>query len=176
MIGAGLISPKATGDGVGAGKDKKSVRDSVASLKAVAVVEEDEEALRLRLEALGVHVGANLAERLCKDRPRFTDTLDAIKFVCKDIWTTVWDKQVDNLRTNHRGVYVLSDNTFKPLLRLSSPLGPQDTLRRARTYASLPAGIIKGALGRLDLHATSVVPEISVLPACTFQIKLPKGA
>lgn len=32
----------------------------------------------------------------------FTDTLDAIKFICKDIWTSFWDKQVDNLRTNHR--------------------------------------------------------------------------
>lgn len=32
----------------------------------------------------------------------FVDTLDAIKFVCKDIWATFWDKQVDNLRTNHR--------------------------------------------------------------------------
>jgi len=43
---------------------------------------------------------------LSKDRPRFSDTLDIIKFLCKDIWAAVWDKQVDNLRTNHRvGTY-----------------------------------------------------------------------
>lgn len=32
----------------------------------------------------------------------FADTLDVIKFICKDIWAVFWDKQVDNLRTNHR--------------------------------------------------------------------------
>ena len=32
----------------------------------------------------------------------FSETLDAIKFICKDIWAACWDKQVDNLRTNHR--------------------------------------------------------------------------
>ncbi len=40
--------------------------------------------------------------RLCRDRGMFSDTLDVIKFICKDIWATFWDKQVDNLRTNHR--------------------------------------------------------------------------
>jgi hypothetical protein len=28
-------------------------------------------------------------------------------------------KQIDNLKTNHRGIYVLTDNTFKPLTRMS---------------------------------------------------------
>lgn len=40
--------------------------------------------------------------RLCHDRALFSDTLDAIKFICKDLWSACWDKQVDNLRTNHR--------------------------------------------------------------------------
>jgi hypothetical protein len=40
--------------------------------------------------------------RLCRDRPLFAETLDVIKFVCKDVWIALWDKQVDNLRTNHR--------------------------------------------------------------------------
>lgn len=30
------------------------------------------------------------------------DTLERVKFVCKDLWSAVWDKQIDNLRTNHR--------------------------------------------------------------------------
>lgn len=29
-------------------------------------------------------------------------TLERVKFVCKDLWSAVWDKQIDNLRTNHR--------------------------------------------------------------------------
>lgn len=40
--------------------------------------------------------------RFSRDRPRFTDTLDMIKFLCKDIWTLVFRKQIDNLKTNHR--------------------------------------------------------------------------
>ena len=31
----------------------------------------------------------------------------------------LYKKQVDNLRTNHRGVYVLQDNRFRPLLHVS---------------------------------------------------------
>lgn len=40
--------------------------------------------------------------RFSRDRPRFNDTLDVIKFICKDLWTLVFRKQVDNLKTNHR--------------------------------------------------------------------------
>lgn len=55
-----------------------------------------------RLEKLGFRVGLGLSERFSKDRPRFTDHLDVIKFLCKDIWTIVFKKQIDNLKTNHR--------------------------------------------------------------------------
>lgn len=40
--------------------------------------------------------------RFAKDRTRFTDTLDVIKFLCKDLWMLVFRKQIDNLKTNHR--------------------------------------------------------------------------
>jgi hypothetical protein len=43
-----------------------------------------------------------MARRFSRDRPRFNDTLDVIKFLCKDLWTLVFRKQVDNLKTNHR--------------------------------------------------------------------------
>jgi len=104
----------------------------------------------------------------------FAETLDAIKFICKDIWAACWDKQVDNLRTNHRGVYVLQDNAFKPISRISSWESRADATKRARLYAAMPAGIIRGALSRLGYICT-VVPEITSLPQCTFQVKLPKG-
>jgi hypothetical protein len=40
--------------------------------------------------------------RFARDRPRFTDNLDVIKFLCKDLWTVLFKKQIDNLKTNHR--------------------------------------------------------------------------
>ena len=57
---------------------------------------------RSRMEAIGLHVGRCLTDRLCRTKSRFQDTLEVFKFVCKELWHTVWDKQIDNLRTNHR--------------------------------------------------------------------------
>ncbi|GBG63462.1 hypothetical protein CBR_g38080 [Chara braunii] len=73
-----------------------------------------------RIEAIGFQVGQQLAERYTKDRNRFTDLIEIIKFVCKDFWAQVFRKQVDNLRTNHRGVFVLQDNKFRWFTRLSA--------------------------------------------------------
>jgi len=146
-----------------------------AGPKNGGVMDEEEEAVRQRLENIGMHVGSNIAERLCHDRGLFADTLDAIKFICKDLWSSCWDKQVDNLRTNHRGVYVLQDNSFKPITRISSWQGRADAMKKAKLYAALPAGIIRGALTRLGFQAT-VAPEITSMPQCTFQVKLPKGS
>ena len=105
---------------------KSQLRESIASnasrssLSKDVKEEDEEEELRSRLESIGMHVGANIAERyvpftpypyripstlrysLCHERGLFSDTLDAIKFICKDLWSTCWEKQVDNLRTNHR--------------------------------------------------------------------------
>lgn len=87
--------------------------------------EEELDAGHFRLESLGYRVGQGLVERFimlrwCKmrrgvlglltklysrfsrDRPRFNDTLDVIKFLCKDLWSLVFGKNIDNLKTNHR--------------------------------------------------------------------------
>ncbi|KAF5376870.1 hypothetical protein D9615_007261 [Tricholomella constricta] len=178
MVEAGLIPPPVAVSSAPPAK-KESARDSVTSPNSrntakAAVLDEEEEAVRVRLEAIGLHVGANFTERLCRDRPMFSETLDAIKFICKDIWAACWDKQVDNLRTNHRGIYVLQDNAFKPISRLSSWEGRAEAVKRARLYVAMPAGIIRGALSRLGFHG-AVVPEVASLPQCTFQVKLPKG-
>ena len=55
-----------------------------------------------KLEQMGFQVGVRLAERLTADKPRFGDSLEAVKFVCKDFWTQVFKKQIDNLKTNHK--------------------------------------------------------------------------
>ena len=85
--------------------------------------EEELDAVHFRLESLGYRVGQGLVERyvgcapsfrssiwlmssarysFSKDRPRFNDTLDVIKFLCKDLWSLVFGKNIDNLKTNHR--------------------------------------------------------------------------
>ncbi|EJT98896.1 transport protein particle [Dacryopinax primogenitus] len=157
------------------GRLKDQVREEVERARRAKKEDDDEGAVRLRLENMGVQVGGNLAEKLCRDRQRFTDPLDSVKFLCKEIWPAVWDKQVDNLRTNHRGVYVLQDTSFRPLARLSSPFGSQEAIKRAKLHLAFPCGIIKGALARLGLNGM-VTAEVNTLPQCTFQIKIPKSS
>ncbi|XP_065426799.1 trafficking protein particle complex subunit 6A isoform X1 [Chrysemys picta bellii] len=72
------------------------------------------------LEGVGFRVGQGLSERLTKETPSFKDELDVLKFLCKDLWMTVFKKQVDNLRTNHQGTYMLQDNQFLLLSQLSN--------------------------------------------------------
>ncbi|KAK1769296.1 putative bet3 family protein [Phialemonium atrogriseum] len=131
--------------------------------------DEEREAVFYRLEVLGYRVGQGLVERFSRDRPRFNDTLDAIKFLCKDLWTLVFRKQVDNLKTNHRGVYVLTDTAFRPFSRMSTETGGQAVLR-AQPFLWFPCGIIRGALAAMGINAT-VQAETSELPSAVFQIR-----
>ncbi|KAG7090499.1 hypothetical protein E1B28_009612 [Marasmius oreades] len=187
MVEAGLLPLVSSFTRPDVTSPKSSPRESSTNLNSTtrtgaggkatgSPVDEEEEALRVRLEAIGLHVGSNFTERLCADRGLFTETLDAIKFICKDLWTSFWNKQVDNLRTNHRGVYVLQDNSFHTISRLSSWHGRAEALKRAKTYTAMPAGIIKGALTRLGYQTVTVTPEINNLPQCTFQVKIPRSS
>ncbi|XP_014662960.1 PREDICTED: trafficking protein particle complex subunit 6B-like isoform X2 [Priapulus caudatus] len=122
------------------------------------------------LESLGFRVGQGLVERLTKDCPRFKDELDTMKFICKDFWTSVYKKQIDNLRTNHQGVYVLQDNKFRLLTQIS--IGKQ-YIEIAPRFLSFTCGLIRGALSNLGI--TSVVTaEVITMPACKFQIQIPR--
>ncbi|KUI64619.1 Trafficking protein particle complex subunit 6B [Cytospora mali] len=140
-----------------------------AGSKRVLDEEEERDAVFYRLETLGYRVGQGLVERFSRDRPRFNDTLDVIKFLCKDLWTLVFRKQVDNLKTNHRGVYVLTDNAFRPFSRMSTEAGGQAVLR-AEPFLWFPCGIVRGALAAMGINAT-VQAETSELPGAVFQIK-----
>lgn len=129
--------------------------------------------------------------RFSRDAARPTTPLDAIKFLCKDLWSLLFRKQIDNLKTNHRGIYVLTDNTFKPLTRMSFDTKKYDaamqaqvvaatgdpalgrdanSLARVQPFLYFPAGVIRGCLESLGIKA-SVTAECAALPAATFQIR-----
>ncbi|CAL5400640.1 unnamed protein product [Camellia sinensis] len=131
-----------------------------------------------RIEAIGYQVGHQLSERYTMERPRFSDHLEAIKFICKDFWSELFKKQIDNLKTNHRGTFVLQDNRFRWLSRMSVDLSSensgsiQDPSAMAESkeaqatgmYLYFPCGIIRGALSNLGIPC-AVSADISNLPA-----------
>nr|XP_045058857.2 trafficking protein particle complex subunit 6A isoform X3 [Desmodus rotundus] len=76
----------------------------------------------LALESMGFRVGQALGERLPRETLALREELDILKFLCKDLWVAVFQKQMDSLRTNHQGTYVLQDNSFPLLIRMASGL------------------------------------------------------
>ena len=55
------------------------------------------------IEQMGFEVGMRAMQKLSISRPHlFMDTLDVFKFLCKDFWTLLFHKQIDNLKTNHK--------------------------------------------------------------------------
>ncbi|SCZ89189.1 BZ3500_MvSof-1268-A1-R1_Chr1-1g01017 [Microbotryum saponariae] len=177
------------------GKTSAAMAPSVPSKSSASPPpnqDEADEAVRSRLDKMGFKVGWAMAEKLARDRPRFPSTpattsttnpvgastlslapipdpLEAVKFICKDLWIALYDKQIDNLRTNHRGVYVLHDNGLKPLLRLSGNAGPgqaHEVNRRVKFFLAFPNGIIRGALSNLGVPC-AVSAESAGIPQCT---------
>ena len=152
----------------------------------------------LKLEAIGFAVGHRLVERYTRDRPRFSDTLEIIKFICKDFWCRrailrrnsahcsddqsatalryeVYRKQIDKLQTNNRGVYMLLDNKLKLLARCSPNAARQDAAKQhGALYAQFPSGLIRGALHGLGVSAVVGV-EVNELPACHFTVRIQKA-
>ncbi|XP_032794231.1 trafficking protein particle complex subunit 6b [Daphnia magna] len=124
-----------------------------------------------KLEQIGYSTGYRFIERLTKDLSRFKDELEVMKAICKDFWSAVFKKQVDNLRTNHQGVYVLQDNKFRFLASISNS---RQYLELAPKYLVFTCGLLRGALASLGLTCI-VTAEVTTMPACKFQVHLQRA-
>ncbi|XP_067942273.1 trafficking protein particle complex subunit 6b-like [Watersipora subatra] len=121
-----------------------------------------------KLERLGFTVGQRYIEKSTKDIPRFKDELETMKFVCKDVWLMIYRKQIDNLRTNHHGVYNLHDYRFRLLEQMSNS---NQYKEQAPKYLAFPCGFLRGALSGLGYDCL-VTAEITKMPACKFLIQI----
>ena len=107
------------------------------------------------LDTVGFQVGQKLAERYSKDKGVFENDLAVITFLCKDFWTEVYGKQMDKLRTNHKGVFELQDHRFRSVLRIS-------TVHNTRARTLVPPDRYAG-------HARHVTPVYAFLPTHPHQ-------
>ncbi len=99
--------------------------------------------------------------------PSRTDPLDTIKFLCKDLWTAVFRKQIDNLKTNHRGVFVLTDNRFEPLKRCSLEAGKAEEARNRAGPVSHPCTITSHQL-QIRVEANGWICAVSILSCWAY--------
>jgi hypothetical protein len=162
--------------------------EAVQSLRRLHPKVEDADLIAFKLEELGFRAGERFAERfdfrvlyfsasfgyllmvffivsrMTRDLNRFSEELETVKYLCKELWTEAFKKQADKLQTNHKGIYVLHDLNFRYLQRISSATSmPEEGL----LYTHFPAGLIRGMLQSFGIKA-SVRAEIPSLPKCTI--------
>lgn len=126
-----------------------------------------------RLEWMGFCVGYRIIERLTREWSRFKDELDMIKFICTDFWSSLFHKQIDNLRTNHHGVYVLQDNAFRLLEKVggSGTANSRQYLKEGPNLLAFTCGLLRGSLANLGIVST-VSAEVAALPSCKFHVQV----
>lgn len=86
--------------------------------------------LRIRPSAI-----LSLCGRHTRDIPRLNEPMDIVKFICKEFWILLFKKQIDNLKTNHKGTFVLQDNNFKWFARMSAS-SQAETVKRVTPVSS----------------------------------------
>ena len=140
-----------------------------------------------KMERLGYSVGYRLTERLALGKTwtasasSSTTTeaavaaqqLEAVKFLCKDVWTEVFSRQIDKLQTNHRGVFVLKDMDL-PWLS-SWPSQGEDARVLAIRLLAFPCGLIRGCLANLGIPAVvscDFLADGHRMSCCSFNIKV----
>ncbi|KAH9819210.1 transport protein particle component-domain-containing protein [Melampsora americana] len=138
-----------------------------------------------QIDQLGYKIGYILSERLSKEKSRIQrdvkyvsnqifqpDSLEVIKFICKDLWLSIFNKQVDNLRTNHKGIYVIQDYGFKPFLKLISSVQSLECKSFIQNILIFHCAIIRGSLMNLGLQTQVKSDQSVILPQCSIQIHI----
>lgn len=122
-----------------------------------------------KLDEVGFITGFRYVERLTMDMLRFHDQeLDVMKFICREFWSSIFHKQVDNLRTNRSGQYVLHENKFRFITKMSSGNQYLDLMPK---YLAFTCGLIRGALADFGIEAT-VSGDATKPPACIFNVQI----
>ncbi|XP_063686108.1 trafficking protein particle complex subunit 6b-like [Bolinopsis microptera] len=127
-----------------------------------------EEQIQYNMEKIGYRVGFSLVEKATKEEARFKENVEIVKYICKDLWQMLFRKQADNLKTNHTGTFVIQDNRFRFLNRVSQS---KQYLDRGQQYAAFTCGVVRGALTNFGMPCT-VTSEVNVSPTCKFQISI----
>ncbi|KAL6944344.1 hypothetical protein ACO0RG_001080 [Hanseniaspora osmophila] len=96
-----------------------------------------------------------------------TDLLSIMKFICRDVWKLLFNKQVDNLKTNHKGTFYLLDKNFEYFKNFAvEPFSKyysnelDNTTVLIQPYLEICTGLIKGVLSTLNISGVADKDEI----------------
>lgn len=93
-----------------------------------------------------------------------------MKFLCKEFWTTVYKKEIDQLKTDYQGTFLILDHRFRGL---GSFMGAAAiTKEQLQPYLQFPCGVLRGALAALGVEATVSAEAnwVDGVPRCAFRI------
>ncbi|EPY52695.1 TRAPP complex subunit Trs33 [Schizosaccharomyces cryophilus OY26] len=123
------------------------------------------------LENIGFQVGRKLTERLLLTRNRIVESIDVMRFLCRELWPIVFRKQLDNLKTNRKGTFVITDNYFFWFSKMTAATGTE--MKEYTTpYLYFPSGFIRGVMHTFG-YPVHVIAQCPNLPACIFQVRFP---
>lgn len=81
-----------------------------------------------------------------------------MKFLCTEFWKFAFSKGVDNLRTNNAGTFIILDDAFKFLARVScKDHESKEYQEKIAFYEAFVIGMIIGALMNLGYDQTPQV-------------------
>lgn len=131
--------------------------------------------INVKLELLGYNIGVKLNELILfklidqfdKNNESLSTSLDIMKFICKDFWKILFKKQISNLRTNHRGTFVLVDSNFKLIENFD--INHPDCNKMITYYLMYINGLIKGVLKSFGINS-NITNDIT-FPSVSFNIE-----
>jgi trafficking protein particle complex subunit 6 len=167
----------------GPNSSSSSSASNTAGLDEATVIAAEMSAAKL--ERMGYAVGYRWTERLAQTKTwnsllsqdaaaqTAAQQLEAVKFLCKEVWVQLFGKQIDKLQTNHRGVFVLKDLDLKYLAAF--PAHTEASRVKAIQLLAFPCGVIRGCLADLGIPAVvscDFLADGQNMSACSFNIKV----
>lgn len=132
--------------------------------------------IAVKLEMYGYNLGLKLNEiilfklsdQIKSNNESFSTLLDIMKFICKDFWKILFNKQISNLRTNHRGTFVLVDSNFKLIENLHA--NHDQFNNHVNYYLSFTSGILRGLIKSFG-YDCMINFEVNQFPSVNFNIE-----
>lgn len=79
--------------------------------------------------------------------------VDKMRFLCKDIWQSLFSRNIDTLQTNHKGTYILHDRVFQWFMNVNA-VDKEKEKKLKEVGFTFIENMISGALKRLEMDCT----------------------